>query len=137
MTTEKDIEKRIMELEERISKIEMLLASVNESKLGEIAKTKKFSAKEFLINKKLQSEAQKTLALAFYLEHIENNKSFNIDDLSRAFQLAKEKRPQNINDAVNRNISRGFLMEAPEKKDNKKAWVLTSTGEKFVEELSK
>jgi hypothetical protein len=38
-----------------------------------------------------------------------------------------------MNDAVNKNIGRGFFMEAAEKKDSKKAWQLTATGERFVE----
>jgi hypothetical protein len=39
-----------------------------------------------------------------------------------------------MNDAVNKNIARGFLMEAAGKKDAKKAWCLTSTGEKYLED---
>ena len=81
----------------------------------------------------LKSEAQKTLALGYYLEHVEGVSSFNIDDLVSVLQAAKEKRPKNINDMVNKNIGRGLFMEAAEKKDSKKAWVLTFTGEKYVE----
>ena len=51
-----------------------------------------------------------------------------------AFQSAKEKRPMNVSDTVAKNVARGLLMEAPNKKDSKKAWELTTTGEKYVEE---
>ena len=40
--------------------------------------------------------------------------------------------PANINDAVNKNIEKGYIMDA-KKKDSKKAWTLTATGERFVE----
>jgi len=56
-----------------------------------------------------------------------------VADLENAFRSAREKLPKNMNDAVNKNIARGFLMGAAEKKDAKKAWNLTSTGERFVE----
>ncbi|MCR4314275.1 MAG: hypothetical protein NUV84_03450, partial [Candidatus Uhrbacteria bacterium] len=77
---------------------------------------------------------QKTLVLAYYLEHIENMSSFNTNDLAGAFQAAKEKRPQNLSDTIGKNVARGMLMEAAEKKDGKKAWTLTATGEKHIEE---
>jgi len=39
-----------------------------------------------------------------------------------------------MNDVVNKNVARGFIMEAAEKKDSKKAWQLTATGERFIEQ---
>jgi hypothetical protein len=96
-------------------------------------KGKKLSAKEFLLGKTIRSETQKVLALAFFLERMEGVASFNVSDLEAAFRSAREKLPKNMNDAVNKNIARGFLMEAKEKKDSKKAWHLTATGEQHVE----
>lgn len=131
------VEQRLSDLEARISKLEKGAVSAQLThKAG--ATQKKVSAKEYLMTKQLGTETQKTLALGYYLEHIEGLPSFNVDDLVGAFQAAKEKRPKNMNDAVNKNVARGLLMEAAEKKDAKKAWVLTSTGEKHVEdELNK
>ena len=43
-----------------------------------------------------------------------------------------------LTDTVNKNIAKGYIMEAADKKDTKKAWTLTASGETFVEsELSK
>ena len=127
----KIIEQRLLELEARVSKLEEGGLS---PRAGSATTTqKKISAKEFLMKNELKSEAQKTLALGYYLEHVEGVSSFNIDDLVSVLQAAKEKRPKNINDMVNKNIGRGLFMEAAEKKDSKKAWVLTFTGEKYVE----
>jgi hypothetical protein len=86
-----------------------------------------------LLTKRIKAETQKVLALAYFLEREEGLASFNVPDLETAFRAAREKLPANMNDAVNKNIARGFLMEAKEKKDSKKAWHLTSTGERFVE----
>jgi len=90
------------------------------------------------MTKELNKETQKTLVLGYYLEHSEGMESFNATDLETMFRSAKEKLPKNINDTVNKNIVRGLIMEAREKKEGKKAWILTSTGEKYVEsELKK
>ena len=128
-----EIEQRLSELEERVTKLEAVVSSPYTERRNPTSQ-KKISAKEFLMTKELRSELQKTLALAYYLEHIKNMSSFNINDLTAAFQAAKEKRPQNVSDTVGKNVARGMLMEAAEKKDSKKAWVLTATGEKHVEE---
>lgn len=124
------LEARINKLEERVAKLEMPSAIVNSP---ERAQGKKMSAKEFLLTKNIGSELQRAVALAFYLERQEGMTSFNVADLENAFRAAREKLPKNLNDAVNKNIARGFLMEAAEKKDSKKAWQLTATGERFVE----
>lgn len=129
MNTESDLRDQIKTLEGRVKKLEdALLSSVNT-----LVKPKRSSAREFLMTKVPKADTQKVLALGYFLEYIEGLGSFNATDLDAAFRSAKEKPPKNINDAVNKNITRGFLMEAAEKKDSKKAWCLTATGEQFIE----
>jgi hypothetical protein len=128
--TPEELASRLALLEARVERLER--ASGGEL-AGKSMSNKKTSAKEFLLTKVVKSEVQKVLALAFYLERQEGLSSFNVPDLEGVFRSAREKLPKNMNDAVNKNISRGFLMEAAEKKDSKKAWNLTSTGERFVE----
>lgn len=132
MNSEKEIKDKIYSLEERIEKIEKLISSTTANN-SPVAKNKKSSVKEFLMTKNIKSDTQKVVALGYFLEYMENMESFNVNDLESAFRSAKEKFPANMNDAVNKNISRGFLMEAETKKDSKKAWCLTSTGENYVE----
>lgn len=132
-----DTAKKILELEERIKKLEDILLSSSHSDKHLELKGKKISAKEFLMTKQPKTDTQKVLVFAYYLEYTAGMQSFNVVDAETVFRSAKEKLPANINDAVNKNIARGFIMEAEEKKDGKKAWYLTSTGEKFVDELSK
>jgi hypothetical protein len=125
-----DLPTRIGKLEARVEKLEAQFGS--ETAAG-APKEKKLSAKEFLLSKNLKIETQKVLALAYFLEREEGLASFNVQELETVFRAAREKLPKNMNDAVNKNIARGFLMETREKKDSKKAWQLTSTGERFVE----
>ena len=126
---DKIIEQKIENLEKRVAALEEKLP--REAVFSEPL-VKKMSAKEFLMTKNPKTDTQKTLALAYYLEYINGMHSFNVADLGAAFSLAKEQHPANINDAVNKNITRGFLMEATEKRGGKKAWILTATGEKYV-----
>ncbi|MEM2125724.1 MAG: hypothetical protein QXQ53_04935 [Candidatus Methanosuratincola sp.] len=60
-------------------------------------------------------------------------KSFNVQDLEKGFRDAKEKVPVNVNDCVNKNIRKGHMMDAEEKKDGIKAWCLTNSGIEFVD----
>lgn len=137
MISEREILKKIDALEERIRKLEDARSS-NDGEMPIPSRRKKTSAKEFLMTKELKAETQKVLALGYFLEYMDGMESFNVNDLETAFRAAKERLPKNMNDAVNKNIARGFLMEAAAKKDAKKAWCLTATGEKHLDnELNK
>ncbi len=125
------VEERITNLEKRIAALESS-ALTSSPVVSSAPIVKRISAKEFLISKKISSAMEKTLALAYYLEHFERVTPINVKDLANAFQAAKEKSPANLNDMINKNIAKGMLMEARERKDAKKAWVLTTSGEKFV-----
>lgn len=123
--TGKIIEK-LEELEKRLDKLEGVpRKQVNEGKV--------LSLKEFILNKKPSDDIQKTLVIGYYLEHYSGEKSFNVRDLVEGFRSARESVPGNVNNKVNINISKGHMMDAREKKDKLKAWVLTNTGEKFVD----
>jgi hypothetical protein len=125
-----EVDQKLQDLETRVKALEKRF---DDGGVVSSVRGKKQSAKEFLLTKKTTTETQKALALAYYLEHVEGLESFNVPDLERVFRTAREKLPANMNDVANKNIARGFLMEAKEKKDSKKAWYLTSTGERFVE----
>lgn len=134
MNTNKTTEQRVEELEQRVAKLETRSSPAHSNGLLN-PKQKKMSPQEFLATKDAHTEVKKVLVFGYYLEHVEGFESFNAADLVSVFRSAKEKPPKNINDVINKNINPGkFIMDAAEKKDDKKAWVLTSTGEKHVEE---
>ena len=132
MIQDESVKQAILDHEERISALEKLLKGMEPGAPSVVQK--KQSAKEFLMGKSVSADTQKVLVLAYYLERSEGLAFFNVPDLEAVFRSAREKLPKNMNDAVNKNVARGFIMEAAEKKDSKKAWNLTSTGERFVEQ---
>ena len=131
-----------MEIDKEISKIYGRLETL-ENRIVELEKlfevqpkplSKKLSVKEFLISKAPADDVKKTLAIGYYLEKYRDLSSFNKRDLEDGFRQAKEPVPGNINDRINSNIKKGHVMLASEKKDALKAWVLTSSGERYVEQ---
>lgn len=127
-----NIEARLEALENRVAILEATAGGSTTSVQRPI-KVKTQSPKEFLMGLALKSAVEKTLALGYFIETIQGSGHFNIDDIEATFRLAKEKVPGNIGDMVNKNIKKGVFMEHDEKKDGKKAWVLTATGESFAE----
>jgi hypothetical protein len=136
-------ELKLQELEARIRKLEAQVTKLLESTIEEPRlpssgrKTRELSAREFLLGNETSSATTKVLALGYFLEQHQSHSSFNVSDLEAAFRAAKEPVPKNMNDLVNKNVAKGMLMEAKEKKDSKKSWHLTATGEKSIERGSR
>ena len=131
MSVEDMIKDIMTKLEDHESRISALEGAPGKKTL---VAGKKLSIKEFLLTKKPANDVQKTLVIGYYLEHFEGMNEFNVKDLAEGFRSAKEPAPANINDKVNSNIQKGCMMEEKEKKDKLTAWVLTNSGEEFVEE---
>jgi hypothetical protein len=85
--TSKPVEDRLIELENRIEKLEAALGTGAERIVA--VRDKKHSPKEFLIGKAAKADTQKVLALAYYLEQFEGMQSFNVNDIEAVFRLAK------------------------------------------------
>jgi hypothetical protein len=122
------ITKRLEALEERVSRIEKLLPS-RAKDVG-----KKVSIKEFILQKHPRNDVEKTLAITYFLEKHGGFCSFNAVDVEQGFRNAREKVPSNVADKIQKNIAKGHMMEAEEEKDGRKAFVLTNSGESFVED---
>lgn len=137
----KTIEEKIAELEQRIVVLEKAFTfkertAISQS-LSTDSKDKGLSAKEFLLQKKPKGDIQRTFYLGGYLEKIKGMGSFTVEDLKEVFRSAKAPLPENLNDKVNKNIGKGLFMEAKNMKENKKAWVLTATGETCLSSIQK
>ena len=123
---------RLQNLEKRVVVLEDIVSSKLEIVKGQI-QSKSLSLREFMAEKNPINDVQKTLAIGYYLEHHKNIATFNINDIEGEFRAAKIPPPANINDKINMNIRKMHMMESVEKKDGKKAWTLTDSGEKEVE----
>lgn len=127
-----DIIERIRKLEERVSLLEKNSEKQDQTKTAG-TQTKSLSLREFLLEKKPSNDVERTLTIGYFLEKHEGTSSFNIEDLLDAYVRAKEKKPININDKVGMNAKKGHMDEDRTKKDGKKSWYITSSGERFVE----
>ena len=123
---------RVAELERRVLTIEKVLETAP-TPLPSALKSQ--SIREFLIERKPSTFGEKALVVAYYLEKFEANSPFGLDDLLGGFARAKEPLPSNPSDLMYQNVRKGFMMESRDKKGSGKAWVVTNSGEAFVETL--
>jgi len=135
MKNSNQLNERLTKLEERVGILEQKLEGMTlpEDRIEPIKKLKPLSEKEFLLEKNPEDDVQKTFYLGSYLEDYKKVDSFTAEDLKNAFRSAREPVPSNINDKINKNVSKGLFMEV-DSKDGKKAWVLTATGEKLAKD---
>ena len=104
---------------------------MNPKQIEELSKRK--SIKEFILEKKPTGIYQIGIAIGYYLEKKLKMSSFTHKDLEQGFRDAKEPLPRNLSDLVYKNVKNGWFMELKEQKNNAKSWVLTSSGERLVE----
>ncbi len=120
-------------LDARITKIEAGTTGAGGGKTAGRAFAKKLSIREFLLKHPPTTDVQRTLAVGHYLETHEGMGSFTKADLEKGYRDAKHSLPSNMSMNIKQCIKAGNMMDAKEKKDNKSAYVVTSTGEQFVE----
>jgi hypothetical protein len=120
-------------LDARITKIEAGTKGAGGDKMAARASAKKLSICEFLLKHPPSTDVQRTLAVGYYLETHEVRGSFTKADLEKGYRDAKHSLPSNMSMNIKHCIKAGNMMETKEKKDNKPAYVVTSTGEQFVE----
>jgi hypothetical protein len=121
------IMKALEDHEKRLSKLEQVFQTKAE------VVTSKPTIKDFIRTMNPKDDLQKTLAIGRYLEEYEGLSSFNVKDLEDGYRRAKQPLPTNTNDTVNKNMDKGYIMKAKEKKDGILAWYLTAEGEEYVE----
>lgn len=107
---------------------------------GEVQLTdagKKYSLAEFLKTKDAKNHGDKILVFAYYLQEYENISSFNLDDIEQCYMKVKVPKTTNFSPYFTQLVSKGYIMDATEKKDNKKSWTLTNSGDEYVGSLSR
>jgi hypothetical protein len=120
-------------LDVRITKIEAGTTGASGVKTAAPASAKKLSIREFLLKHPPTNDVQRTLAVGYYLETHEGVGTFTRADLEKGYRDAKQSLPSNMSMNIQQCVKAGNMMEAKEKKDNKPAYVVTSTGEQFVD----
>jgi Cdc6-like AAA superfamily ATPase len=75
-----------------------------------------------------------SLIFSYWLFHKENMESYNIDDIQKCYDEARISKPKNPTDIMNKLQGKGYVKPAGEK-DGKKAWVITQSGDEYVEKM--
>ncbi|MEM4142837.1 MAG: hypothetical protein QW445_01680 [Candidatus Bathyarchaeia archaeon] len=75
------------------------------------------------------------LLFAYWLLKKENMTFYNVSDIENCYNEARIPKPRNINDVQNKLQKKGYITLVKEQKEGKKAWVITLTGEKYVQEM--
>ena len=124
--------KSIRDLEGRIAKLEQYLQQRG-SEVDDTTRTsKKLSLRELMRIAKPPTNVEKVLLVGYYLEQHEGLRCFNATDVEQALSTAKEQGLSNSLAFISQNIKNGNIMETKEKKDNRKAYTLTASGEDLV-----
>lgn len=127
----KELEERVEELERRVRKLETQETKQQNSDGRE---DKPVALAEFKQDFETETYADKATVVSRYLEKHEDKEGFTSDDLKDAFKKCKWKRPANMSDIVSKAAGKDLFMEIGEQ-DGKKKWMLTETGEDYVEDL--
>lgn len=77
-----------------------------------------------------------TMVWSYWLSKKKGLPCYNVNDIEDCYFEARIPRPSNTHQFMNENQGKGLLMPTPEKKDGKKAWIITRTGEEYVEQMN-
>ena len=88
---------------------------------------------EFLATKKATTHPDRVVAIAYYIYRTRGGAGVTTQELTDAYSRARIKKPQNFPDVIAACVRRGRLVEG-ERKDGMKSWVITRTGEAYVDQ---
>lgn len=126
------IEDELQKLEARVASLERAINTTGHVPTGS---KKALSVREFINLTKAETQNDRLLIIGYFYEAILGNGFFTNDDLKSGFAQAKMIGPKNISDAVAQNARKGLIMEHSSRVGRSKSWVLTNTGEAFVDSL--
>jgi len=96
----------------------------------------RMSVAQFFKKTSARTDVDRVLAAGYFLERVKNQDNFTASEISDTVRGAKIPPPRNTNDAINKNIKKGYMMPSGDK-EGKMAFVLTSDGEDMIAELLK
>lgn len=101
---------------------------------GTVAPAKAQSVAEFFKRASPETDLDRALVAAYYLEKLQGHESFTMPEVRETIREGKRTPPKNPSDAIAKNIRKGLIMGAGQK-EGKRAYVLTTDGEEAIEEL--
>lgn len=82
-----------------------------------------------------QKHTEIVVVFAYWLFKAEKMDSFNVKDIIACYEKVRKTKPKNANQIINTDVASHLFAEASAKKDGYKSWILTRTGEEFVEKM--
>jgi len=82
-----------------------------------------------------QKHTEVVAVFAYWLFKVEKMESFNVRDIVECYNKTRKAKPSNPNQIINTNVASYLFAEAEEKKDGYKAWVITRSGEQYVQKM--
>jgi len=82
----------------------------------------------FLNEKSFNTDVERVLGVAYYINQVENEQFITSKDIEDKFTKARFTKPTNINASINQNISKGFICEHNEKKSGFKSFYISNEG---------
>ena len=133
--TNKDIEKKLEDLENRVTTLEKVLVHSSSSPEESKKKQRPPAIREFLNEKKPKTNLDRILAIAVYHNRFiePNTDFFNVKNITHLIPKAKLKKPTNINDVINKNVIKGYLEEDGKDEAGNKRWYVTESGISIVD----
>lgn len=133
------VEKKITEFLERQKSLPAVStpkdSTQHTAQISPTSTTKGISAAQFFREVAPESDIDRILAAGYYLEKFKNEEKFTAAEVAQTIRHdAKTPPPKNPNEAVNKNIRKGYMMAAGDK-DGRMAFVLTTDGEEAIEIL--
>lgn len=88
---------------------------------------------EFLASKNVKSHTDRILATAYY--YLRNSdQPITKSEIEEVYRRTRIPRPKNLSDLIAKLVRRGYFVDSPGGQKGQKAWQITPTGEKYVEE---
>lgn len=88
---------------------------------------------EFLALAEPANHPETAVCVAYYMWRSGDPGGMTVEELLAAYAQRRAKKPRNPSDALAKAARKGHLIEASERKNGKKAWVITQAGEVYVE----
>ena len=88
---------------------------------------------EFLALVKPESHFDRVAAIAYHQLHSGDDVSVTVADVLNGYAQARVSKPKNIHDVIRKSVQKGLLTDSASKKNSEKAWVITPTGEAYVD----
>lgn len=123
---------RIKNIEQRLAVLESATRPSTAIRSG---KEKTISPKEFLLARQPDTDVATTFFLGCFAEYETAMESFSADDIKQLYRTSRVQVPTNVNATIDKNVAKGLFIEA-EKKNGKKAWSISLSGEELYKKNS-